>query len=53
MDDLNAVQRFQRDMDTFVHLHYLKSCCWWKLGWKSIATMKMLNVPVKEVALIL
>lgn len=35
MDDLNAVQRFQRDMDTFLHLHYLKSCCWWKLGWKS------------------
>ena len=34
-DDLNAVQRFQRDMDTFLHLHYLKSCCWWKLGWKS------------------
>ena len=23
MDDLNAVQRFQRDMDTFLHLHYL------------------------------
>ena len=35
MDDLNAVQRFQRDRDTFLHLHYLKSCCWWKLGWKS------------------